>query len=153
MIKINRKTDYAVRVLLALAKQPKGEIVPTRKIREEMLIPKAFTQRIVADLARDGLIRTYPGPKGGLQLGKSPNEITLLDVVEAIDKQIYISDCLRAPGECPLDVGCPVRGRWAKLQAMILHELAGVNLEELAEEAFQIEENNKRNLRLNLDAE
>ncbi len=58
MLRINRQTDYAVRVLLALAKQAEGARLSTAAIQREMLVPAALMPRIVADLARTGLIRT-----------------------------------------------------------------------------------------------
>jgi Rrf2 family protein len=109
-----------------------------------MLIPHAFLQRIVADLSNSGLIDTFPGPRGGLSLAKPPDAITLKDIVTAIDGPITISDCIEEPDECVLEVACPVRSRWARLQGIILHELERTNLKDLAEEAFQRDRNNSR---------
>ena len=65
MIRINRQTDYAVRVLLALARHGSDELLSTSQIQQEMLIPPALAQRIVAELARGGKLE--------LSLGKEPN--------------------------------------------------------------------------------
>jgi len=135
VFRINRRTDYSVRVMLSLAKRPFGERLPTRIIQDEMLIPRSFLQRIIADLSRAGLLATYPGPNGGLQLSRPAEQITLRHIWEAIEGELLISDCLKAPGECPLDSGCPVRSRWGRLQSMIVHELERINLAELACEA------------------
>lgn len=144
MLKINRKSDYAVRVMLALAKENPGTRLSTKKVREAMLIPHAFLQRIVADLSKSGLIDMFPGPRGGLSLAKPPDAITLKDILTAIDGPITISDCIEEPDECALEVACPVRSRWARLQSIIVHELERTNLRELTEEAFQIERKNSR---------
>ena len=61
MIRINRQTDYAIRVILALAKQGEDAMLPTSQIQQEMLIPKALSLRVVAELAKGGFIVTYPG--------------------------------------------------------------------------------------------
>ena len=135
MFRINRRTDYSVRVMLALAKRPFGERLSTRTIQDEMLIPRSFLQRIIADLSRAGLLTTYPGPNGGLQLSRPAEQINLRHIWEAIEGELLISDCLKAPGECPMDSGCPVRSRWGRLQSMIMHELERTNLAELASEA------------------
>lgn len=135
MFRINRRTDYSVRVMLALAKRPFGERLSTRAIQDEMLIPRSFLQRIIADLSRADLLATYPGPNGGLQLSRPAEQITLRHIWEAIEGELLISDCLKAPGECPLNSGCPVRSRWVRLQSMIVHELERTNLAELAAEA------------------
>ncbi len=138
MLRINRKTDYAIRVMLALAKHGEGARVSTQQIQEEMQVPHAFLQRIIADLSRRKMILTYPGPNGGLQLAHSIDSVTLLDVYEAIEGPLLISPCLEGPRECPLDEGCPVRPRWGRMQSLVTHELAAVTLSQLAEEAAQI---------------
>lgn len=135
MFKINRRTDYAVRVGLALAQRPAGSRIPTRAIQEQMLIPRPFLQRIIAELCRAGLLLTYPGPTGGIQLARPAEQISLKDIIVAMQGQVCISDCIAAPGECPLSSDCPVRQRWGRLQAVILTELAKTSLHDLAWEA------------------
>ena len=138
MFRINRKTDYSVRVMLCLARRPLGARLPTQAIQDEMLVPRPYLQRIVADLSRAGLIRTYPGANGGLELARPPRTISLRQIWEAVEGVLLVSDCLKAPGECPLDAGCPVRLRWCRLQAMMAHELESTTLEQLAQEANEL---------------
>jgi len=125
MIRINRKTDYAIRVLLALAKQGDEVMLPTSLIQQEMLIPKALSLRVVAELAKGGFIVTYPGREGGLKLARPAAEIT-------------VSECLHGGGTCPFDNSCPVRCRWARLQILILQELEATTFDELAREAASV---------------
>ena len=80
MIQINRQTDYAIRIILALSKHPPGTRKSTSEIRDEMLIPPALSQRIVADLARGNFIQTFPGRDGGIQLARPAEKINLLQV-------------------------------------------------------------------------
>lgn len=135
MFEINRKTDYAIRVLLALARQPAGSRLPTQRIQMEMLVPRAFLQRIIAELARAGLIRTFAGPHGGLELARPAAEITLLQIWEAMEGSLLISACLAHPAACPLDQGCPVHRRWRRIQNFLLEELGTTTLEQLGREA------------------
>jgi len=138
MMKINRKVDYAVRVLLALAKRPASSRLSSYEIQAQMLIPRPFLQRIIADLSHVELLHTFPGPNGGLELGRLPDEINLRQVWEAIEGPLVLSDCLVAPGDCPLSGACPVRCRWSRLQAVMLKELEGITLADLAEDAAAI---------------
>ena len=78
MLKINRQTDYAVRVVLALAKRGEDIRLSTAEIQQEMLIPPALMTRIVAQLAREGLVNTYPGRDGGLMLPRPASQIVSL---------------------------------------------------------------------------
>lgn len=138
MFRINRRTDYAVRVMVALAKRPAGARLSTKEIQDEMLTPRAFLQRIIADLSKAGLIITYPGPNGGLQLSRPADEINLRHVWEAIEGALLISDCVQSADSCPLYNGCPVHSRWGRMQNLILQELEGSSLSQLARDAAQL---------------
>src|SRR5512140_1299885 len=111
MLKINRQTDYAVRVVLALAKEGQGARLSSSTIQREMRIPAALMPRIVAELARTGLVKTFTGRDGGLMLPRPAAQITLRDVVEAFEGPILLSQCLQVRGEddCPFQADCPVR--------------------------------------------
>jgi Rrf2 family nitric oxide-sensitive transcriptional repressor len=138
MIRINRKTDYAIRVLLALAKQGDEAMLPTSRIQQEMLIPKALSLRVVAELAKGDFIVTYPGREGGLKLAHPASEINLRQVVTYFESNFTVSECLHGGGTCPFDDSCPVRCRWARLQALILQELENTTFDELAQEAASV---------------
>jgi Rrf2 family protein len=140
MLKINRQTDYAVRVILALAKRGEGTRLSSAEIQQEMLIPVALMTRIVAQLAREGLVNTFPGRDGGLMLPCPASKITLKDVVEAFEGPILLSECMQAKGEddCPFRSNCPVRSKWGRVQVAMLREMASITFEDLAQEAAGI---------------
>ncbi len=135
MFRINRQTDYAVRVVLALAKQPQGTRLSSTSIGKEMLIPAAFLSRIVAQLAQAGLVQTFPGRDGGLQLSRPAEKISLKAVLEAIEGRLLLSECMLGEQACPFETKCPVRVRWSRLQQAILDELERTTFAELAAEA------------------
>lgn len=140
MIQINRQTDYAIRIILALAKHPLGTRKSTSEIRDEMLIPHALSQRIVADLARGNFIQTFPGRNGGIQLARSADQINLLQVVEFMQGPIYVSDCLVTGGEpCTFANACPVRKRWVKLQLLVRKELESQTFDQIAQDAAEVQ--------------
>jgi Rrf2 family protein len=124
--------------MLALSKQPYGWRMSTKEIQEAMLIPRPFLQRIIADLSRAELIETFPGPHGGIQLSREPEDINLRHIWEAIEGPLVISDCLVMPEDCPLNEGCPVNAQWQHMQRILLSELEGKSLSLLAREAFQL---------------
>jgi Rrf2 family transcriptional regulator, iron-sulfur cluster assembly transcription factor len=140
MLKINRQTDYAVRVILALAKQGEGARLSSSVIQRQMLIPQALMPRIVAQLAHARLINTFPGRDGGLMLSRAAAQITLRDVVEAFEGPILLSECLEAKGEddCPFRTNCPVSPKWGRVQVAMLREMAAITFESLAQEALGV---------------
>lgn len=139
MIRINRQTDYAARVILALSRRGPERRVPSAEIQQEMQIPPALARRIIAELARGGFLLTYPGREGGLSLARPAGEINLRQVVEHFEGKLYLSDCLLARGECPFDDKCPVRCWWARLQTLLLQELEKITFAELAQESGALE--------------
>ena len=124
MLRINRQTDYAVRVILALSKKEEGKRVSTSEVGREMLIPPALLQRIVAELASGGFILTQAGRDGGITLAHSPKQITLLQIVEHFEGELYLSDCILKPGECPFELRCPVHCQWVRLKNMLRDEMS-----------------------------
>ncbi len=140
MLRINRQTDYAVRVVLALAKRGEDARLSTSEIQQEMLIPKSFMSRIVAQLAREGLINTFPGRDGGLMLPRPASQITLKDVVEIFEGPVLLSECMQAKGEddCPFRSNCPVRPKWGRVQVAMMREMASITFEDLAKESLSI---------------
>ncbi|MDP3682890.1 MAG: Rrf2 family transcriptional regulator [Ignavibacteria bacterium] len=138
MLRINRQTDYAIRVLLALAKQPQNHRISTASIGKEMLIPSSLLTRIVAQMAQAKLILTFPGRDGGVQLAKPAEKINLREVVELMEGQFLLSECMLDQQECPFEGRCPVRKRWHRLQQVIVEELEKTNFQELAKETEEL---------------
>lgn len=140
MLRINRQTDYAVRVVLALSKCGEDARLSSAEIQREMLIPKAFMSRIVAQLAREGLVNTFPGRDGGLSLPRPASQITLKDVVDVFEGPILLSECMQVKGEddCPFQTNCPVRSKWGRVQVAMMREMASITFEDLAKESVGI---------------
>ena len=140
MLRINRQTDYAVRVILSLAKRGAGARLSTKTIQNEMLIPPALMMRIVAQLAKTEFLNTFPGRDGGLMLSRPASQISLKDIVEAFEGPILLSQCLQVKGEgdCPFQSNCPVRTKWGRVQVAMLRELAMITFEDLSKEALGI---------------
>ncbi len=141
MLRINRQTDYAVRVILALSKKAPGKRFLSSEISKEMLIPPVLIQRIVAELASGGFILTQAGRDGGITLALEPKQITMLQVVEHFEGELYLSDCVLKPGECPFERRCPVHCQWIRLKNLLRDEMARITFQQLVEEGHLIESN------------
>jgi len=141
MLRINRQTDYAVRVVLALSRKPIGKRFLTSEIGRDMLIPPVLIQRIVAELASGGFILTQAGRDGGICLAREPKQITMLQVVEHFEGELYLSDCILKPNECPFERRCPVHCQWVRLKNLLRDEMARITFQQLVEEGGLIETN------------
>jgi len=135
MLRIHRETDYAIRVILALAKYPPGEVVTSASIRQEMLLPESLSLQIISRLAHLSLINSFPGRNGGIQLARLPEDITLYDVILGLEGPMVLSDCLEEGNHCELSSRCPVQEYWIDLQDRITEDLKSVNFQYLSKRA------------------
>jgi Rrf2 family protein len=136
MLRISRRTDYAVRVMIAAARVPRGEYMPSPLIGEEMLIPHPFMVKVVGDLRRSGLIATAAGRTGGIKLARPAVHISLLNIVEAVEGPIALTHCLVRSGECPANDLCPAHHIWTRVQGALRDELEAITLADLAQHGY-----------------
>jgi len=128
MFQITRRADYAVRILLALAAEPAGTLTQARALAASTDVPPAFLYRITAALVQAGLVRSCPGPTGGLALARPAAEINVLQILEAMDGPLCLNVCLVRPHECPRDRQCPAHGLWGRLQTGLAQQLRQATL-------------------------
>lgn len=138
MFEISRKADYATRIMIELACEPPEIFVSANYLSRKTSVPKPFLHKIVGELTSAQLIQTQSGPRGGVRLGQAAEDVSLLDVLEAVEGPICINTCLSRPQECPRDRTCPAHGVFGRLQSSIVSQLQSVSLFELAEEARQL---------------
>ena len=93
-MQITRQADYATRAVLCLARNGKGERMSTSRVAREQKIPPAFLAKIISQLSVAGVLHTSRGAHGGITLAREPEQITLLEVIEAIDGPIQLNMCV-----------------------------------------------------------
>ncbi|HRQ42529.1 MAG TPA: Rrf2 family transcriptional regulator [Chloroflexota bacterium] len=143
IFQINRRTDYALRIMIELAVQA-DVCLPVREISRRTSVPKAFLHKITADLVKAGLVQTQPGPGGGLLLSVPTEQINVQHILEAMDGPICLNICLLRPHECPRDQLCPGHDFWGRLQTILVQQLQATTLADLAAEAIQLRQQPRR---------
>ena len=131
-MQITRQADYAVRAVLYLAERGETSRIATAEIGRAQQIPVTFLAKIVAQLAAAGILRSTRGAHGGVALGRPADEISLLDIVEAIDGPILLNECVADPTLCPLGDGCAVHRVWCLAQAELVERLNRTSFAQLA---------------------
>jgi Rrf2 family protein len=122
-MQITKQADYALRAMLYLAQLPTNERAATSRIAEEQAIPPSFLAKIISQLSIAGLIHTSRGAHGGVSLAVSPEKISVLDVVEAIDGPLALNECTLNPSICPSGPDCPLHSLWCEAQAELVTKL------------------------------
>jgi Rrf2 family protein len=132
-MQITRQADYALRAMLYLAKLDPNVRAATSQIASEQQIPPSFLAKIISQLSIAGLINTSRGARGGVTLAREAEEITLLDVVEAIDGPISLNVCSHSAGACPFGNDCPIQPIWSETQTELVNKLKSTTFAQLVE--------------------
>lgn len=130
-MQITRQADYAVRAVLHLARVGNAERSATSMIAKEQNIPPSFLAKIISQLSIAGLLHTSRGARGGVTLAREPKDITLLEVVEAIDGPIQLNECVGNEGACSFDENCPIKPVWCDAQDELVGRLRSTNFQQM----------------------
>ncbi|MBI5055198.1 MAG: Rrf2 family transcriptional regulator [Nitrospirae bacterium] len=128
---ITRKADYAVRCVLFLSRHI-DRVSSVDEISGEMSVPKTFLAKILQRLMKTGIVNSTRGVKGGFQLARGPEEISLLDVVEAIDGPVAMNVCAVDKKMCGFSSSCSVHPVWIELRKDIKNRLKSWTFAKLA---------------------
>lgn len=122
---INRETDYAIRAIKYLSENNNCRYISTTELSEEMEIPYRFLRKIVKKLTESELVYSRKGSSGGLKLLKSPAEITLLQVINAIEpNSVKLNLCMVDKENCSRTDSCPIYTYLRSLQDKLDMDLA-----------------------------
>ncbi len=125
---LTKAGEYAVRCMLYLATMAADEVVSRKEISAARDIPGPFLSKIAQNLATAGLIQIVKGPLGGYRLLKSPENISLLEVIEAVEGEIYLNECLLYSQSCKRSACCSVHQVWKSARAGLRETLGRADL-------------------------
>ncbi|MBI5848074.1 MAG: Rrf2 family transcriptional regulator [Nitrospirae bacterium] len=130
-MQITRETDYAMRCVLYLSGQT-DKVVMVDEISREMATPKSFLAKILQKLVKAGVVKSFRGVKGGFQLNRAPEDINLLDVIEAIEGVVALNTCAVDSSVCGFSKTCAVHTVWITLRGEVNELLRKHNFAEIA---------------------
>ena len=131
MLRFTKRADYGLMAIHYIAIHDDGGAVSAKRISDEFHIPSELLAKILQRLAKQKLIVSHNGPKGGYALARRPAEISVGEVVRALEGPINIVSCLEASSECPQMANCNLRRPVQKIQAAITQVLDTMSLSEL----------------------
>src|SRR5438105_2456512 len=133
MLKISQKTEYALRAMIELAQRSGDGLVSAREISEVQHIPLRFLEQQLGSLSKAGLVESFRGAGGGCRLSKEPAQISVADVVDAIEGPFYPMFCLD-PGDhtCWQDARCGLQELWGEVRVAVRGVFERITLGELA---------------------
>jgi Rrf2 family protein len=131
-MEITRETDYAIRCVLHLSESP-NDVIMVDEIAKARAIPKSFLSKILQKLARANIVKSYRGVKGGFQIAKSPKQISLFDVIEAIEGPVAMNRCAVNKKFCSLSNDCTVHPVWVQLRKDVEKKLKKIDFAKFIE--------------------
>jgi Rrf2 family protein len=134
MLRFTKRADYGLMAIHYIAAHGDEGAVSAKRIAEEFHIPQERLAKILQRLAKKKLIESHNGPKGGYVLTRAPQEITVGQVVRALEGPVRIVSCMADSDDCPQFSRCNLRRPVQKIQASISHVLDAMTLAELAAE-------------------
>ena len=131
-MRLSHLADYAVVLMTAAARRPAGARLSATELAGDTGVPLPTTQKLMGQLAASGLLTSARGATGGFALAKAASEITLADIVEAVEGPIAMTVCSEGRNDCALDKHCRVKPHMGIVGDAVRGALGAVSLTELA---------------------
>ena len=132
MFKLGKLTDYGTVVMTALAMRPEA-LRNAHELADETHVAAPTVSKLLKQLAKSGLVESIRGAHGGYRLARTPDRITVADVVSALEGPIALTQCAVHEGGCSIESHCGVRGNWRLINSAIRQALESVTLAQMAE--------------------
>jgi Rrf2 family protein len=134
VLKVSQKLEYAMRAMIELAqRRDEGVLVPARAIAERQQIPVRFLEQQLGALSKAGLVESFRGAGGGCRLSREPDRITVAEIADAIEGQIFPMFCLEPTDHtCFQDSRCGLQGFWADVARAVQQVFEETTVADLA---------------------
>ena len=137
-MQITRAADYAVRVMVHLATAPPAQKHSLNELAAVTGVQQSFLSKILQRLVHQGMLVSQRGSGGGFIVNRAPDQVSLLDVVEAIEGPTQLNHCVGESGHCSRKDWCGAHPAWERAQRALTDVLSSVSVAQLAEETAKL---------------
>ena len=130
MLRVTKLTDYATVVLTVLAARP-GEVLSAPELAEQAGLEPPTVAKVLKPLAAAGLVDGFRGANGGYRLARAASDINLVEIVEAMEGPLAMTECSVHDGQCGIEASCGVRANWRRINDVVADALRGVTLAQM----------------------
>lgn len=130
MLRVTKLTDYASVVLSVLAARP-DDVLSATGLAEQAGLEVPTVAKVLKPLAQAGLVEAFRGVNGGYRLARDAGAISLIEIVEAIEGPLGMTECSVHAGHCGIEHSCGVRANWRRINDVVADALRGVTLAEM----------------------
>lgn len=136
MFRLSRMTDYGIVLMTHLAESDPGSLHNARELALRTQVPHPVASKLLKSLAREGLLASQRGARGGYSLARAPEQISVADLIAVLEGPIGLTECSAHPGQCAQEPSCHVREPWQRINRVVSDALARVTLADLARPGF-----------------
>lgn len=131
MIKLSRLSDYGIVLMTQLAGRP-GRLTTAPELALTSGLPVPTVSKVLKAMAQGGLLDSQRGTKGGYALMRPAAEISVADIIRAMEGPIALTECtVDAGGNCEIEPSCPTRTNWVRINHAVIGALEGISLDEM----------------------
>lgn len=136
MLRLSKLTDYGTVAMAHFAREP-DRIHAAAELAGAIGVATSTASKILKMLARAGLLRSVRGAKGGYMLARPAGEVSIADVIDAMEGPIGVTECSAIPGMCAQERSCSIRANWQRINRVIRDALDQMTLSDLAQPTFR----------------
>jgi FeS assembly SUF system regulator len=133
MLRISKLTDYAILIMVELSRD--GETLSAQSLAERVRVEVPTASKVLKLLSGSGLLESFRGPSGGYRVARKAGEISVAEVIAAIEGPIAMTECSIEEGLCSQEQNCDLRGNWQRISLAVADALQQVSLAEMASPA------------------
>ena len=130
MLRVTKLTDYATVVLTVLATR-QGQVLSAAELAEHSGLEQPTVSKLLKPLAQAGLVEGFRGANGGYKLARDAADISLVEIVEAMEGPLGMTECSVHAGQCGIEDSCGVRANWRRINDVVADALRGVSLAQM----------------------
>lgn len=149
MLRISKLTDYAILIMVELTRD--GETLSAHTLAQRVGVEVPTASKVLKLLSRNGLLQSFRGPSGGYRVPRRANEISVAEVIAAIEGPIAMTECSVEEGLCSQEESCGLRGNWQRISVAVAEALDKVSLAEMGAAANRKSTNPLRIARLSFN--
>ena len=136
MLRLSKLTDYGTVIMTHMARQP-THVYSAAEVALAVSVAVPTASKILKTLARANLLQSLRGAHGGYLLSRPPDEISIAEVVDAMEGPVGVTECSATAGLCAQEGSCTLRGNWQRVNQIIHHVLSDLTLADMAQPEFQ----------------
>lgn len=139
MLRVSKVIDYGTLVLTHMASDPQ-RVFSAADLAATLGLGQPVVSKVLKALTQPGIVKSTRGARGGYALGRAARDISIADIIDALDEQPFgLTECTATPGACSVEAGCNIRSNWQHINALVRKTLEQVSIADMVRPTATIE--------------